>query len=660
MNLLRLENVSLAFGEAPLLDQVNLQIDAHERIFLIGRNGMGKSCLLKLINGEYLPDSGKIHRSQGLKVAGLSQNLLERGDATIYDVVAEGLQEVGSLLKEYHHLVQSSDNFAYTHNSDKLNKSDNYHSAEWLRKLEELQREIEAKQGWEYERKIDTILTQLQLPPDKTMNTLSGGWQRRVDLARSLVSEPDLLILDEPTNHLDLSAIEWLEEYLRDYKGSILCVTHDRALLRKLSQRILELDRGKLTSWPGNYDQYLVNKEHRLEVETKQAKLFDNVLAQEEAWIRQGIKARRTRNEGRVRALEKLRAERKLRREVQSKPKFSANESVISGDLVIKAENIFYSVPSKVIVQDFSIKIFRGDKIALVGPNGVGKTTLLKILLGQLQPDKGLIQLGTNLEIGYFDQSRAGIDIHLSAIENIASGREFITVNGKSKHVISYLSDFLFTPDRVRTPVSKLSGGECNRLLLAKLFSLPTNLLVLDEPTNDLDIESLELLEALLVDYKGTILLVSHDRNFVDEVATNTLYFSGNGEIGEFVGGYSDIPQHVLHPKVSVSSEQRERSESGDKSKDKSKDKSNDNISPPTESPLFNSRLKKELDALPEKISKLEQQQQKLQSEIMMPEFYKEDMSKRNRTLGELKKIDESLKQLYVRWEELEAIRNSK
>lgn len=389
---------------------------------------------------------------------------------------------------------------------------------------------------------IDSILTRLELPADQKLSSLSGGWQRRVALARALVSKPDLLLLDEPTNHLDLAAIEWLEEYLAEFPGAVICITHDRTFLRKRSHRILELDRGQLTAFEGGFDKYLVDKQHELEVEHRHNQLFDKNLAKEEAWIRQGIKARRTRNEGRVRALKKLREERAVRVSLQGKPKFSANQAQQSGELVVNAENIHYSIGERKLVKDFSTRIIRGDKIALVGPNGIGKSTLLKLLLGQLEPQAGKIQLGTNLKIAYFDQLRAGIDLERSAIENVAGGRENIVIEGKEKHIVSYLQDFLFTPQRIRIPVKLLSGGECNRLLLAKLFSMPNNLLVLDEPTNDLDIESLELLEDILMNYQGSVLLVSHDRTFVNSVATSTLYFAGEGRIVEYVGGYDAIP----------------------------------------------------------------------------------------------------------------------
>jgi ATP-binding cassette subfamily F protein uup len=637
MSLIHLENVSLAFGEAPLLDQINLKIESRERIFLIGRNGMGKSCLLKVIMGHLNIDKGKIHRSSGLKIAELSQNLPDCDEMTVYDMVAEGVQDIGMLLKQYHHLT-----------STPIESS----QESWLKELEAVQKKLEDKHGWQYQQAIDNILTRLELPADKTMGSLSGGWKRRVALARALVSEPHLLLLDEPTNHLDLAAIEWLEEYLSQYSGAVLCITHDRTLLRKLSQRVLELDRGQLISWSGSYDKFLLDKEHRLEVETKQAKLFDKNLVKEETWIRQGIKARRTRNEGRVRALKKLREERKLRREKQGKPKFSANEMQLSGELVIKAENISYHIDHHYLVKDFSMRILRGDKIALIGANGVGKSTFLKLLLGELRPQTGNVELGTNLQVGYFDQLRTGIKPDLSVVENVAGGRETIALNGSEKHIISYLSDFLFTPDRARTPVKNLSGGECNRLLLAKLFSVSSNLLVLDEPTNDLDIESLELLEEILADYKGTLLLVSHDRTFVDQVATSTLYFAGEGKIHEYIGGYQDIPPAIIEaatafkPSVSVVVKKIEPSTLPDQP-------IQDNLNI-----RFNSKMKKELEELPEKIAILEKEQHQFQLEIASPDFYNKEKIYVTSLLEKLQKIDNNLSNLYKRWEELEALKS--
>lgn len=651
ISLVRLENVSLAFGEAPLLDKINFQIEPRERIFLIGRNGMGKSCLLKVLMGQLKIDEGKIFKNPGLKISDLSQVLPESDETLVYDKVASGLEEVGNLLKRYHQLTQ-----LLSQETSKAEERER--QALWLKEMEEVQQAIDQKQGWLYQQRIESMMTRLELPADKTMGSLSGGWRRRVALAAALIAEPDVLLLDEPTNHLDLEVIEWLEEYLLEFSGALVCVTHDRTLLRKLSQRIIELDRGKLTSWQGNYDQFLIDKEHRLEVEENQAKLFDKVLAKEEAWIRQGVKARRTRNEGRVRALKKLREERKARREQLGKAKFIANEALMSGDLVVKAEQVDYAFggegtdKDKYIVKDFSVNILRGDKIALIGPNGVGKTTLLRLLLGDLKPDKGTIQLGTKIQMGYFDQLRMTLNPEISATENVGGGREMITIHDKQKHIISYLSDFLFTPDRCRIPVKLLSGGECNRLLLAKLFSMPNNLLVLDEPTNDLDIESLELLEDILVNYQGTVLLVSHDRSFVDDVATSTLFFAGNGRIMEYVGGYKDIPENIIK-RGYEKSEKPEKTEKSQPSENLELSQSLV-IEENTASSKLSYKLKKELEELPEKIAQLEQKLQLLQQEISDPSFYNQDKEAISSKLNEITKLDLQLKGLYHRWEELE------
>jgi len=589
---------------------------------------MGKSSLLKILADHYKLDDGQLFLEPGLKIAELSQDLPTCEESTVYDYVAQGLQEIGDLLRRYHELT---------------NPNVTTHDAAWFNEIEQVQKQLELKQGWHFEQIIETVLTRLALNADQKLSALSGGWKRRAALAKALVSQPDLLLLDEPTNHLDLAAIEWLEQYLAEYSGAFLCITHDRSLLRKLSKRILELDRGQLTSWNGDFDSFLANKEHRLEVEAIQAKKFDKVLAKEEAWIRQGVKARRARNEGRVRALEQLRRERNQRRALQSNPKFQTNETTSSGNLVVKAEHVNFQYHHKILVKDFSMTIHKGDKIAFIGPNGAGKSTLLKLLLGIIQPQSGTIKLGTNLQIAYFDQMRAGINFAESAIDNVSNGRESITVNGKDKHIISYLGDFLFTPDRVRIPVRMLSGGECNRLLLAKLFSLPSNLLILDEPTNDLDIESLELLEELLLDYKGTILLVSHDRVFVDNVVTSTLVFRGDGAINEYVGGFKDIPtindpttkpSTVVHtdkaPAVKVSS-----------------------------ATTFTTKMRQELQDLPNKIANLEQEQQKLHLEIAATEFYNMDQDKQSKVLAKLALVDKNLAALYKRWEELESCKNT-
>jgi len=625
MPLLRLENATLAFGETYILDRINLQIDPGEKIFLIGRNGMGKSCLLKVLMGKIKLDDGVLQMQPGLKVADLPQDLPQDDQSTVYEYVSQGLQDIGVLLQQYHELT---------------NPNITNHDDAWFAKIEEIQKQLEHKNGWQFDQIITTVLTRLELNADQKLSALSGGWKRRAALAKALVSKPDLLLLDEPTNHLDLEAIEWLEEYLTEYPGAILCITHDRTLLQKLSKRILELDRGSLTSWNGDYQSFLADKEHRLEVEATHAKKFDKVLAKEETWIRQGIKARRTRNEGRVRALEKLRIERGQRRKLQGKPKFQANQDTESGDLVVKAEHVYFKYNDKQILNDFSIRMFKGDKIAFIGPNGVGKSTLLKLLLGEIAPQAGTIKLGTNLQIAYFDQLRASINFEESAIVNVAGGRETITVNGKEKHAISYLGDFLFTPDRLRIPVRMLSGGECNRLLLAKLFSLPSNLLVLDEPTNDLDIESLELLEEILAEYKGTILLVSHDRTFVDNVVTSTLVFRGNAKIDEYVGGFQDIP--------AIEKQAEEKAKTTEKTSP---------AMPQKKSNTFTAKMKQELHELPNKIADAEATIENLNTIVIDPCFYSKSKDEQAEIYANLKTMQEEILRLYARWEELEAKR---
>ena len=529
-HLILLDTISLAFGLDVLLDHIKLQISSGERVCLIGRNGAGKSSLLKIIEGVQTPDTGTVWRKPHLRLARLAQELPQKSQATIYEFVAEGLAETGKLLAAYHALTQK---LMHSHTKQDLNK------------LNQLQQAIDTHNGWQFEQTIQTVLTRLELHPDQPIATLSGGWQRRAALAQALVTSPELLLLDEPTNHLDIEAIQWLEEQLVLSGIGLIFITHDRSLLQRLATRIIELDRGQLTSWPGDYDNFLRRKEELLNAESNQNSEFDKKLAQEERWIRQGIKARRTRNEGRVRALEALRQTRSERREQQGKATFNLNEARQSGKLVIEAENITHyfnqTTQPQRIIEKFSLRVMRGDRIALVGPNGVGKSTLLNILLKNIEPSEGHVTQGTQLNIAYFDQLRQALDLEKTVIDNVAEGNDTIDINGKKRHIISYLGDFLFTPQRALTPVKALSGGECNRLLLARLFSRPSNLLVLDEPTNDLDIETLELLEELLSQYQGTLLLVSHDRAFLDNVATSLLVFKGNGKIIEYIGGYSAL-----------------------------------------------------------------------------------------------------------------------
>lgn len=616
-NLIILDQVSLAFGLTPLLDQVKLQITKGERVCLIGRNGAGKSSLLKIIEGSQLPDSGSVWRKPHLRIARLTQELPQHIQSTVYEFVAEGLAEMGQTLAAYHNLTQR-----LTHS----------HSEADLLALEKLQQKIDVHQGWHFEQDIKTILTRLNLDADKRVAELSGGWQRRVALAKALVISPELLLLDEPTNHLDIEAIQWLEDQLMSTNIGLLFITHDRALLKRLATRIIELDRGQLTSWPGDYENFLRRKEELLHAEAQQNAEFDKKLAQEERWIRQGIKARRTRNEGRVRALEALRLERQQRIEVEGKANFNLNEAVKSGRLVIEAKNITQCYQDQRVIDDFSIRIMRGDRIGLIGPNGVGKSTLLNILLGNLAPQQGSVNQGTQLQIAYFDQMREALNPEKTVMDNVAQGSDFIEIGGKKRHIISYLGDFLFTAERAMTPVRALSGGECNRLLLARLFTQPANLLVLDEPTNDLDIETLELLEELLANFAGTLLIVSHDRMFLDNVVTSALVFLGDGKIVEHVGGY------VQPEKIKTVKEVKEKT---------NKEKSSSSLR------KLSYKEQRELADLPHKIEQLEREQQALQQLTADPEFYKQTQENITMTLSKMKQIEMDLEKSYQRWSEL-------
>ncbi|EIL95638.1 ATP-binding cassette domain-containing protein, partial [Rhodanobacter sp. 115] len=518
MSLIQLQHVDFSIGGPLLLENVDLSIEANERVCIVGRNGEGKSTLMKLIAGELHADDGEIRVQNGVVIARMAQEVPQDTSGTVFDVVSEGLGDLGRLLARYHHLIAEGDFDA----------------------LGDVQQQIEAQHGWDLDRRVGEVITKLELPAETDFAALSGGMKRRVLLAQALVRKPDVLLLDEPTNHLDIEAIGWLENFLKQFGGSILFVTHDRSFLQALATRIVEIDRGQLTDWPGDYANYLRRREERLHAESQANALFDKKLAQEEVWIRQGIKARRTRNEGRVRALKALRVERAERRNLGGNVKMNAANAQASGKKVIDLEHITQAYDGRVLIDDLSTTIMRGDRIGIVGPNGAGKSTLLKIMLGELKPQRGEVTLGTSLEIAYFDQHRAQLDDRLNALDNVAEGREFIELNGQRKHIIGYLQDFLFSPERARAPITRLSGGERNRLLLAKLFAQPSNLLIMDEPTNDLDIETLELLEELLTDYQGTLLLVSHDRAFLDNVVSSTLVLEGEGRVGEYVGGYTD------------------------------------------------------------------------------------------------------------------------
>jgi ATP-binding cassette subfamily F protein uup len=625
-NLITLDEVCLDFGHGILLDHAKLQISKGERICLIGRNGAGKSSLLKIIEGLQLPDSGMVRREPNLRMARLAQELPQNVQSTVFEFVAEGLAEVGELLKAYHVLIHK---LSGDHTDDDLNQ------------LQEIQQAIDAKQGWQSEQKITTILQRLELNPDLKVSELSGGWQRRAALARALVTDPELLLLDEPTNHLDIEAIQWLEDQLLDWNVGLLFITHDRSLLQRLATRIIELDRGNLTSWPGDYANFLLRKEEMLHAEDRHNAEFDKKLAQEEKWIRQGIKARRARNEGRVRALEALRITRAKRRELQGNASFNMADAEKSGALVVEAKNIFQKYNDQDVIKDFSMRIMRGDRIGLIGPNGVGKSTLLNILLGNIEAQQGSVHQGTKLQIAYFDQLRAALDPEKTVAQNVVPGSDVVEINGSKRHIISYLGDFLFTPQRAMTPVKSLSGGECNRLLLARLFSQPANLLVLDEPTNDLDIETLELLEELLSEYKGTLLIVSHDRLFLDNVVTSTLVFEGNGKIQEYVGGYQDWLR------------QRKPAPGTPSATDKSKPtKTEPEIKKETKKLSY--KEQKELTDLPKRIEQLEAEQEQLQQVTASPEFYQESSEKVAQTLADLAKLASELEIAYKRWEELD------
>jgi ATP-binding cassette subfamily F protein uup len=645
MPLVRLDKVSLNFGTHILLDEVDFTLKKGTKIGLLGRNGAGKTTFMKVIAGSMQADGGERWLRPGVEVAWLEQSLPEADEQSVYDMVAGGLAEVGELLKQYHQLTTD------------------YEHADMVQ-LERVQNQLEAKQGWSLGQKVDTVITQLQLPADKLMSELSGGWRKRVALARALVREPELLLLDEPTNHLDMPAIEWLEKQLQEYNGAVLLVTHDRTFLQNVVNKIVEIDRGHLHEFEGSFQKFLQFREQQLATEERANKLFDKKLAQEEVWIRQGIKARRTRNEGRVRALEALRKERSERRELQGNAKIKLNSAESSGKIVAELEGISHCFDEKTVIKDFFTTVLRGDRIGIVGANGAGKSTLLKILLGKLEAQQGTVKLGSKLEIAYFDQLREHLDMEKNLIDNVSGGRDYIEINGQSKHVISYLSDFLFTPDRIRTPAKALSGGEQNRAILAKVFSKPANILVLDEPTNDLDIETLELLEDILLTFKGTVLLVSHDRQFMDNVVTSLMVFEGPGLINEYVGGYSNWVEKG-GKLFSFEGSGREASTNNSKA---DVDGSVDKKAKAKVNPEAANKLKKlsykdqrELETLPAQIEELEAEQSELEQLMSQPEFYEghNDGGKPvEDVLKQTADIQAKLEQAYQRWEELEKLKN--
>jgi ATP-binding cassette subfamily F protein uup len=631
MALMTLRNVTLAFGGPPLLDGINLQIEPGERLCLVGRNGTGKSTLMKLLNDELQADGGEVVREQGLKVARLTQEVPHDIRGAVFDVIAEGLGRTGALLAEYHHISQQLGD-----GDEKL-----------MGKLERIQHELEAADGWLLNQKVESVVSRLGLPAETDFAALSGGLKRRVLLARELVREPNLLLLDEPTNHLDIESIAWLEEFLLGWNGTLLFITHDRMFLQRLATRIIELDRGKLTSWPGDYETYLRRKEEALEAEAQQNALFDKRLAQEEAWIRQGIKARRTRNEGRVRALKAMRDERSERRERGGKARIAAQGAERSGKVVIEATDIGFAYDGRTLFRDFSTAIMRGDKVGILGPNGSGKTTLLQVLLGKLVPQQGSVKLGTKLDIAYFDQHRAQLDEEASVLDNVAGGSDRVEINGQSKHIMGYLQDFLFTPERARSPVRSLSGGERNRLLLAKLFTKPSNLLVMDEPTNDLDVETLDLLEELLLEYPGTLLLVSHDRAFLNNVVTSTIAFEGDGRLNEYVGGYDDWLR-----------QRRQETERAAAEKPKlAPAVQNEESKPAARRSKLSYKDQRELESLPKRIEELEAEVEALHATMGDPAFYQQEAAAIANSRERLEAVEQELAKAYVRWEELEELK---
>lgn len=625
MALLSMRDVSFGFGGPFLVEGINLQIERGERVGLMGRNGAGKSTLMRLMNGDLAPDAGEISRQQGLRVACMTQEVPQHDSGTVFEEVAGGFGEQGQALVAYHACHAAAEE-----------------GPETGARLAAAQQALHLEHGWEMLRQVEMLMTRMSLDPDAEFSLLSAGLKRRVWLARSLVRDPDILLLDEPTNHLDIDAITWLEDFLLRYVGTLIFVTHDRMFLQKLATRIIEIDRGKLYDWSCDYPMFLKRKEAALAAEAQHEALFDQKLAQEEVWIRQGVKARRTRNEGRVRELEKMRDERRARRERTGAVRMQAQEAERTGSLVIEATGVSYAYADRPIIRDFSATLMRGDKVGIIGPNGSGKTTLLRLLLGQLSPQQGTLRFGTNLEIAYFDQLRAQLDEDKSVQQNAGDGYETVTINGKSRHIIGYLQDFLFTPDRARSLVKYLSGGERNRLLLAKLFKRPSNILVLDEPTNDLDAETLELLEELLLDYQGTLLLVSHDRAFLNNVVTSTFVLEGDGRVKEYVGGYDDwLRQRPSEPS---------KVEAPSKSPVKE-----DTVRPAREAPRkLSFKDQRELESLPERIQTLEAEQQQLHMAMADASFYQQSGAEIAKAKSRLELLDAELAKAYERWEMLE------
>lgn len=633
MSLISMHGAWLSYSDAPLLDNAELHIEDNERVCLVGRNGAGKSTLMKILNREVGLDDGRLIFEQDLVVARLQQDPPRDVTGSVYDFVAEGIEEQAEYLKRYHdvsHLVMQDP-------SDKN-----------LAELARVQELLDHHGLWQLENRITEVLMQLGLNADMELAALSGGWLRKAALGRALVSGPRVLLLDEPTNHLDIETIDWLEGFLKTFQGCIIFISHDRSFIRNMATRIVDLDRGKLVSYPGDYDQYLVAKEEALRVEELQNAEFDKKLAQEEVWIRQGIKARRTRNEGRVRALKSLRRERSERREVMGSAKMQVEEATRSGKIVFELEDVNYGIEGKTLVRNFSAQVQRGDKIALVGPNGCGKTTLLKLMLGQLNADSGRVHVGTKLEIAYFDQHRAELDPERTVMDNLAEGKQEVMVNGKPRHVLGYLQDFLFHPKRAMTPVRALSGGERNRLLLARLFLKPSNLLILDEPTNDLDVETLELLEELIDSYQGTVLLVSHDREFVDNTVTECWIFEGEGRIGQYVGGYHDARgQQSSSTQTRASAAKKEPEVAASKAETVKR-----------ASGKLSYNMQRELDQMPQRMEELEAAVEALQTQVSDASFFNQPHDVTQSVLEQLATAEQALEAAFERWEYLESLKN--
>jgi len=639
LSLVRINSGSLAYGYTPLLQKADFTIEPGERVCIVGRNGAGKSSLMKVLSGDVLLDEGEFNIATDVKVSRLQQDPPKAEKGSVYSYISAGLQEVGEKLERYHQLAHD------------VGSAEPDQMERMLKQMERLQGDIDHLNGWQLDNRINQNCELLGLDPDGALSELSGGWQRKVALARALVSDPDLLLLDEPTNHLDIDTIEWLEQFLLSYKGAIVFVSHDRGFIQRMATRIVDLDRGVVTSWPGNYQTYLDGKAEWLRVEAEQNAHFDKKLAEEESWIRQGVKARRTRNEGRVRALKALRVERMARLNRQGGAKMAVADTDRSGKLVFDIENLNYNLPDKNLVKNFTTSVMRGDRIALIGPNGCGKSTLVKLLIGQLEAQSGSVKVGTKLEIAYFDQYREALDPEKTVEENVGEGKKTITINGQDRHILSYLQDFLFSPMRARTPVKALSGGEKNRLLLARLLLKPANLIILDEPTNDLDIETLELLESLLTEYPGTLLIVSHDRAFIDNTVTSSWWFTGNGGWAEYVGGYQD----AVSQGAKFYSEEPQETKSVQPVEVEVKE-----VKTPVKAKAekkLSYKLQRELESLPATMEQLEQEVEALQEKISAPEFYAQDQEKISLQLELLANKEQELEVCFERWEELESLK---